>query len=330
MDNKDKNIELRSEEVQEIMGQFPSWILRCGISTIAIILLVLIVGSFFFYYPDTITVPVTLTTSKPPVEVYTQSSGRLDSILKYNGQKVKANETLAIIDNSANYNDIKDVHVLLNKYWIGTRNKMALYSKLRNKEWALGDVESSYCTFIRTLHDYINLYKANNVSLNDKAILELNNAKSLLIVSIINWERRYLIQSPINGFVNTTGNWTINMNVLDQQLILVIIPYSFSESLGTAMLPSKFFGKVKVGQKVKVKLGNDDFGYMPGKIKSISSVPNKDGNYYIVIKFPSGLYTNNGNLIPNKKMLIGTAQIIIGEKRLLENFVEPIKNIINI
>ena len=43
-----KEIELRSEEVQEVMGQIPAWIVRWGITILFIVVLALLVGSYFF------------------------------------------------------------------------------------------------------------------------------------------------------------------------------------------------------------------------------------------------------------------------------------------
>lgn len=48
------NIELRSEEVQEIMGRVPPWILRWGITVIGIVMLILFIGACLFSYPETI------------------------------------------------------------------------------------------------------------------------------------------------------------------------------------------------------------------------------------------------------------------------------------
>ena len=47
-----KDIELRSEAVQEVMGHVPSWIVRWGITVLSLVVLMLVVGSFFFRYPD--------------------------------------------------------------------------------------------------------------------------------------------------------------------------------------------------------------------------------------------------------------------------------------
>ena len=47
-----KDIELRSEEVQEVMGQVPAWIVRWGITLLFLVVVALLVGSCFFKYPD--------------------------------------------------------------------------------------------------------------------------------------------------------------------------------------------------------------------------------------------------------------------------------------
>lgn len=48
MSEDTNNIELRSEEVQEILGEVPAWILRRGITLTAIIVVVILLGSAFF------------------------------------------------------------------------------------------------------------------------------------------------------------------------------------------------------------------------------------------------------------------------------------------
>lgn len=47
MSEDTNNIELRSEEVQEILGEVPAWILRRGITLTAIIVVVILLGSAF-------------------------------------------------------------------------------------------------------------------------------------------------------------------------------------------------------------------------------------------------------------------------------------------
>lgn len=46
-EQKKQAIDLRSEEVQEIIGNIPSWILRWGITLVFVIVIVFLIGSFF-------------------------------------------------------------------------------------------------------------------------------------------------------------------------------------------------------------------------------------------------------------------------------------------
>lgn len=59
MDEKD-NIELRSEKVRNLIGQIPPVIIRAGISVIFIIILVLLIGSWYFKFEYTIKTTATI------------------------------------------------------------------------------------------------------------------------------------------------------------------------------------------------------------------------------------------------------------------------------
>lgn len=59
-EKKEIPVELKSEEVQEIMGQFPPYIQRWGITVIGIVVAILFIGSYFISYPDMITTAIIL------------------------------------------------------------------------------------------------------------------------------------------------------------------------------------------------------------------------------------------------------------------------------
>jgi len=54
MPEKTENIELRSEKVRNIIGQIPSRIVRSGITVLFIVVMLLLIGSYFFHYPETV------------------------------------------------------------------------------------------------------------------------------------------------------------------------------------------------------------------------------------------------------------------------------------
>ncbi len=105
------NIEFRSEEVQEILGTPPSWIIRWGITIMVIVLAGLLVGSWFFRYPDVINSVITITTENPPASVIAKSTGKIEQLFVTDTQQVRAGEHLAILENPASYQSV----ILLDK-----------------------------------------------------------------------------------------------------------------------------------------------------------------------------------------------------------------------
>ena len=51
MNNTDDNLNLRSEEVQEILGRPPRSIVRWGITVVLLLVVGLAIGSYFIKYP---------------------------------------------------------------------------------------------------------------------------------------------------------------------------------------------------------------------------------------------------------------------------------------
>ena len=93
---------IRSEEVQDILSAPPHKLLSIGSSVIGGILLVLFIACFIFKYPDTISCAVTITKTEPPVWVVAKMSGRLQELYAKDGQHVKADDIIAVIENPAN------------------------------------------------------------------------------------------------------------------------------------------------------------------------------------------------------------------------------------
>ena len=77
-----------SDEVQEIMGRQPAWILRWGITVLILILTGIIVACYFIKYPQTVTAAVTLTSDNPPSDLVAKYTGTLDSVYVSDGTSV--------------------------------------------------------------------------------------------------------------------------------------------------------------------------------------------------------------------------------------------------
>lgn len=136
-----KEIELRSEEVQEVMGQIPTWIVRWGITILFIVVLALLVGSYFFRYPDVITTEMTLTSRHPVAEVVARSSGKINELYVFNGQEVKMGAPLAVVENPAKTEDVFRLKKLLARYQ-EQPERLSYY--LLQDVWLLGDIQPAY------------------------------------------------------------------------------------------------------------------------------------------------------------------------------------------
>lgn len=167
--------------------------------------------------------------------------------------------------------------------------------------------------------------------LESKYQLALRNATEALNAQIKAWERDFLLISPIDGVISQMGVWSENQNVSAGETVFTVNPTQQNIPKGKALLPIQGAGKVKQGQRVNVRINNfpdQEFGYLIGKVESISSVPTAEGFYVVDIDFPSGMNTNYGKTLPIRQQIQGNADIITENLRLLERFFMPIKKLI--
>lgn len=154
-----KEVELRSEEVQEIMGQIPVWIERWGITLLFGIVMALLIGSCFFRYPETIQTTMTLTGNNPAVQVMARNSGKLQELYIQDGAQVTKDTYLAVIENPASTKDMFTLKSTL--IAVSDLPDSAVQAFLPAKELSLGSIQSSYTAFLRNLHDYSNYRELN-------------------------------------------------------------------------------------------------------------------------------------------------------------------------
>lgn len=125
--------------------------------------------------------------------------------------------------------------------------------------------------------------------------------------------------------------WSRNQNVQSGETVFVVQPSEDSKVIGKAKLPLQGSGKVQVGQKVHIRMDNypdQEFGYVRGKVESISPVPTEEGLYVVEIVLPEGLHTNYGKTLPTLRELKGTADIILADRNVLERLLAPLRKIV--
>lgn len=154
-----KDIELRSEEVQEVMGQIPAWIVRWGITLLFIVVLALLVGSYFFRYPDVIITDMTLTSHHPVARIVARTLGKISQLNVTEGERVIPGMLLGVIQNPASTADVSQLKCILQIY-SSIPDSLAFFL-LSGKEFALGEMQSAYIEVLGSLHEYRNYKELN-------------------------------------------------------------------------------------------------------------------------------------------------------------------------
>ena len=428
MPQNNRDIEIRSEEVQEILTHVPNWMIRWGNTLLLLLIVMLLFISWFVKYPDVIATEVMITTPSPPEKIYAKSSGQFEVFLASDGKDVTKNQTLAIIENSSSYKDVLLLKSITDTIEIHQENFSFPIEKL--PPLILGDITSSFAQFENDYSEYIlnkkltpyksetfankmsvieakgrlqillaqkqlnkkelafkktdlersrKMFKQGVISAKEKELKEIellqakrsyksvensisqirelinNSSKNLegtsikktqndirlekkakqsflyLKKAIKDWEKQYALVSSIDGKIAFLSFWNKNQTVKTGDLIFTVIPQKSNSFIGKIKAPATNSGKIKVGQKAQIKLLNypsDEFGELNGIVKSISLLPDQEGNYLIDVNLPKNLKTTYGKVIDFKQEMTGTADIVTEDLRLIERFFYQLKNII--
>lgn len=142
------DIEIRSEEVQEILGSPPRWLIRWGITLMACVVVLLLLGSYIFKYPDIITGRVTIISRNPPATLVARANGKIDHLFVADQQKVTAGQVLAILENPARYNDVLALKGRLDTIRAYLEKPEELGDLKLDDKLLLGQIQASYASFV--------------------------------------------------------------------------------------------------------------------------------------------------------------------------------------
>jgi hypothetical protein len=96
----------RSDDVDELLTQIPSWSLRWGISLLFGVMMLLLALAWFIKYPDVIKGKITITTSRPPATIVARASGPMH-LLATDKSLLNVNQAFATIGGTAQYDDVR-------------------------------------------------------------------------------------------------------------------------------------------------------------------------------------------------------------------------------
>ena len=428
MAEEHEKIEVRSDEVQEILSSVPVWMIRWGITLIFVIILLFIGLSYFIKYPDVIKGTVTLTTVTPPAKLTAKTNGEIEQIFVQDEEKVKKGDAIAQIRNPLSKDAVKYLEGKINEVEHGLTISFKDEIEFIETDFVFGAVQNDYNELVRSVSDYQlslnnnqfekrrailrkqisnyrkldkisdrqlsyaddNLKKAEDKFLSNKKLYEQNviskvefynqereftqvkneienlkrtnvqnaitltdyerqlneldfellSQKTTLTKSIetrlknisnqINsWQETYLLIAPIDGTVNYLVQLSENKFVESGSQLFAIVPDTKNDFIGYLKIDKRGYGKVEVGQNVKIKLDNfpsNEYGQITGEVQKISLIPNEE-KYLVQVVLTDGLMsTYNKQLIYTPEMT-GQADIITEDLRILERIFNQFREI---
>ena len=152
MAKKTKQIELRSEQVQDILDRMPHWMVLWGNSIILGGVVLLLALSWIVKYPDLVGGNALVTTKNPPQKVYAAITGRITDLMVQNNQDVEKHEPLAVLENTANYRDVFRLQKTLDT--VSYSNQLFVFPIEAFSSLQLGDIELAYALFEQNYISY--------------------------------------------------------------------------------------------------------------------------------------------------------------------------------
>ncbi|SDH45350.1 HlyD family secretion protein [Pedobacter terrae] len=208
-------LNVNSEEIQEIITQVPSWILRAGITVIFLIILSIVLMSSLIQYPDIIEADLKINSLNTPKSILAKQTGKIVSLLVRDGAIVKQNQPIAYMESVGDHSDViklqenlSKINTAINKGEIG---KLELPINLN-----LGELQDAYRLFHQEYLQYIDAQKGgyylSNKAFLEKDLSEIESLKQLIItqrkiqeLEYANVEQEYLAYKKLyeKGVIST-------------------------------------------------------------------------------------------------------------------------------
>lgn len=200
------------------------------------------------------------------------------------------------------------------------RNYVAFLASLKSTEISMINQKSSLFELQEQHYNNIEQYK-----------LDIESDLRLLKNMINDWEKTYLLTSPISGTVTLTKYWSENHVVTAGERLATIVPDNTNSIICRANVSSSDIPKIKVGQTVHVKLAGYPYmehGMLTGQVQTMSLVP-EDDEYIVEIGLKGGMISNYSEQLKLVQEMDGTAEIITQEIRMIYRLIAPLRTILN-
>ncbi|WP_372776421.1 HlyD family secretion protein [Mangrovibacterium sp.] len=225
------NIVNRSDEVQEIIGKSPLWLLRSGQTALLLFVLLLLVGSWLFHYPDIIDARIAVYTENPPAHIVARTTARIDRLLVDDNDTVRRGDVIAILENAASFDDVLVVKKTLadiDRFFISFDT---IHYVVLSPDYQLGDIQSDYSSFLRLYNNYIGFMRLGYYPQKVKSLEEQVRMQRIYYDRL--WSQRQILENEYHIALEQFRR----DSVLYRKDVLSLVDFKASES---TMLQKKY------------------------------------------------------------------------------------------
>ncbi len=226
-----------SQQVNDIISQKPSWIVRNGIGLFLFIFSCIIAITYFVQYPDIVNANARLVSVNPPIELKTKTAGKLLQLNVAEKDSVQQGTIIAILESVANADKLLQLNNVLVKVKAmvdaGQTSVAIQYYEDQHKAFALGtglgEVQEGY-------HNFMNAYQVFRQYLLQGFYIK----------------KKAMLQGDLIFLQKMKQNFVQQKNLLQEDIALASKNFSANESLNKDKVvadveyrneKSKFIGK---------------------------------------------------------------------------------------
>ena len=173
----ENNIDVRNEEISEILGTPPGWILRFGTLIFLIVIVLLIWLSYWIQYPDVVESEIIVSFNDPPTKLISPKSGFLNKLHTTHNQRVKKGQLLISYNSEADYLDVLSLYEKL--LMVKPTNQTSIISLPLTENYNIGALQ-------KYLFQFLDKQKQYNLKTNEGVEVANKKDKQKQIISLEN------------------------------------------------------------------------------------------------------------------------------------------------
>lgn len=161
----------------------------------------------------------------------------------------------------------------------------------------------------------------------------INQSLKLIETAITNWQQNFLIQAPVSGKAFLLNSITEKQHVNTNEPVFMVVPAT-KKYVCFVDVASKGFGKIMIGQRVRIKLNNYpsyEFGQLTGHVIQVPEIPIESGSglkgatYRVTVEIDQSVRTTYNRLLDFNAEMSGVGEIVTEERTLLQRLFEQIR-----